>query len=77
MNYSRASGGKLLFLVGSWIQISHFKQMGKINAIKSVNLAAVLVPPYFPLVFNSIACRKKQVTEAKIFETIDKEILFV
>lgn len=48
MNYSRASGGKLLFLIGSQIQISHFKQMGKINVIKLANLAAVLVPLHFP-----------------------------
>lgn len=54
MNYSGASGGKLLFLIGSQIQISHFKQMGKINVIKSANLAAVLVPLHFPLVFKSL-----------------------
>lgn len=60
MNYSRASGGKLLFLIGSQIQISHFKQMGKINVIKSANLAAVLVPLHFPSVFKCLVLKKEK-----------------
>lgn len=60
MNHSGASGGKLLFLIGSQIQISHFKQMGKINVIKSANLAAVLVPLHFPLAFKSLVLRRKK-----------------
>lgn len=60
MNYPRASGGKLLFLIGSQIQISHFKQMGKINVIKSGNLAAVLVPLHFPLLFKLLVSEKRR-----------------
>lgn len=59
MNYSGASGGKLLFLIGSQTQISHFKQMGEINVIKSANLVAVLVPLHFPL-FKSLVLKKKK-----------------
>lgn len=82
MNHSGASGGKLLFLIGSQIQISHFKQMGKINVIKSANLAAVLVPLHFPLVFKSLVLKKKErkkkeMAQVKISETPRRNIISV
>lgn len=78
MNYSGASGGKLLFLIGSQIHISHFKQMGKINVIKSANLAAVLVPLHFPL-FKSLVLKKKkrEMAQVKISETHRRNIISV
>lgn len=83
MNHSGASGGKLLFLIGSQLQISHFKQMGKINVIKSANLAAVLVPLHFPLVFKSLVLKKKrerkkkEMAQVKISETPRRNIISV